>query len=279
MGTATELSPLVDFMNRIDQKFKTLKAQKKKALIVFITAGDPSLEATVKLVLAFEKAGADIIELGVPFSDPLADGPTIQASSQRALGHHVTLAKILQLVGRIRQKSQIPLSLMMYYNSIFHYGEKRFVDDVKRLGVDGLIVPDLPFEEAGNLVRLTKANDVSLVFFLSPTTTRERMKRVAQISRGFIYYVSLTGVTGARTSLPTDILKQVQAAKRSTKKPVCIGFGISTPQQAKQMAKVADGVIVGSAVINVIQKNKGKSDLVKNAAGYVRQLSKAIQSS
>ena len=259
-------------MNRIDQKFKELRAEKRKAFIVFITAGDPSLKATEELVLAFENSGVDLIEIGVPFSDPLADGPTIQASSQRSLKQGTTLDKVFTLVKKIRRKSSIPLALMMYYNPIFHYGEQKFINTSKACGVDGVIVPDLPPEEAGILMKLAKAKDISTILFLSPTTTKERMKKIINASSGFIYYVSLTGVTGARQQIPASFIRQVKEAKRLTKKPICVGFGISTPDQVKKISKVADGVIVGSAIVAQIFKNKGNTHLIKNVAQFVRGL-------
>ena len=178
-------------MNRIEKTFKELKNKKKKAFIPFITAGDPSLKTTEELVLSFEHAGADIVELGVPFSDPLADGLTIQASSQRALKKGVNLQKILRTVGQIRQKSQIPIALMTYYNPVFHYGEDEFMRDAKKNGVDGIIIPDLPPEEAKVLIASAKKYDVSTVFFVAPTTTSRRMKTIVKASTGFIYYVSM----------------------------------------------------------------------------------------
>lgn len=264
-------------MNRIDQKFKKLHAHKKKAFIAFITAGDPDLKTTEQLVLAFEGAGVDIVELGVPFSDPLADGPTIQAASQRALKRHVNLEGILAAVKRIRQKSQIPVALMTYYNPVFHYGEERFAREARACGVDGLIVPDLPPEEGHGLIRAARQNGLATVFFLAPTTTPRRMKHIVNASTGFIYYVSLTGVTGARQELPASLTQQVRLAKRMTRKPICVGFGVSTPAQVRMVAKTADGVIVGSAIVNAIDKNKGKKQLVANVARFVRELSRNLQ--
>lgn len=263
-------------MNRIDQKFRELRNERKKAFIAFVTAGDPDLKTTEKLVLAFERAGIDIIELGVPFSDPLADGPTIQASSQRALKKGVNLERILKAVSRIRQKSQIPIALMTYYNPVFHYGEERFARDAQRCGVDGMIIPDLPPEESGVLIRSAMARDLSTVFFLAPTTTPQRMKRIVKASTGFIYYVSLTGVTGARKGFSKDNRKRIRFARRFTGKPVCVGFGVSTPSQVKSAAKIADGVIVGSAIIRQIEKNSGKKDMVKNVVRFVRALSRGL---
>ena len=263
---------MTENMNRIDKKFQELKLKNKKAFIAFITAGDPNLKTTQELVLAFEKSGADIVELGVPFSDPLADGPTIQAASQRSLANGTTLQKIFTLVKDIRKKSSIPIALMMYYNPIFHYGEKKFIDTAKACGVDGVIVPDLPPEEASQLMALARAQDISTVFFLSPTTTKERMKRVISASSGFIYYVSLTGVTGARREIPASFVRQVKQAKAMTNKSICVGFGISTPEQVKAISKISDGVIVGSAIVSEIFKNKGNKNLVKNVSRFVKKL-------
>lgn len=258
--------------NRIDKKFAELKKKKGKAFIAFVTAGDPSLKTTEDLVVSLERDGVDIIELGVPFSDPLADGPTIQTASQRALKKGVTLRKILDAVSRIRKRSQIPIALMTYYNPVFYYGEARFLKDAKEKGVDGLIVPDLPPEEAQNFIKAAKERNISTIFFLSPTTTKKRMEKIVRVASGFIYYVSLTGVTGARKRLEQDLIANVKRAKRLTKKPICVGFGISNPKQVAAILKVADGAIVGSAIIKEIEKNIGKKDIVKNVSCLVRKL-------
>jgi tryptophan synthase alpha chain len=262
-------------MNRIDAKFKDLRKEKKKAFIAFITAGYPDLKATEALVPALEQAGADIIELGVPFSDPLADGPTIQAASFRALQKGVTLRKILASVKNIRKTSNVPIALMTYYNPVFHFGEEAFVTAAKAAGVDGLIIPDLPVEEAGALRRTALAQGLATVFFLAPTTTRERMPAIVKASTGFIYFVSVAGVTGARTSIPPEIAKNIRQAKTMTGKPVCVGFGVSTPQQVRAMGRIADGVIVGSAIIKEIEKHPGK-DMPRKVASFVRKLSAAL---
>jgi len=263
-------------MNRIDAKFQELKRKRRKAFIAFITAGDPVLRTTEALVPALAQAGADIVELGVPFSDPLADGPVIQASSQRALTHHVTIEKIFQSVKRIRRKCDVPIAFMTYYNPVFHYGEERFVARAKRAGVDGLIVPDLPPEEAIALKQACRKQNISLVFFLSPTTTPSRAKIITQASTGFVYYVSLTGVTGARNTLPKTIADQVRKAKAGTSKPVCVGFGVSTAAQVKALSRVADGVIVGSAIVKEIRKHEGKKDLLKRVSRLVSGLSRGL---
>lgn len=262
--------------NRIEKKFQDLKRRNKKAFIAFITAGDPALEITRRLVLEIEKSGAAIIELGVPFSDPMADGPTIQAASGRALKKGVNLSKILRLVSRIRKTSQVPLALMTYYNPVFRYGEERFIKDCGKSGVDGVIIPDLPPEEARVLIRAGRKNKVSTIFFLAPTSSKERIKLVSRISTGFIYYVSLTGVTGARRSLPPDIIKNIRFIKRYCTKPVCVGFGISNSEQVKALSRFSDGVIVGSAIVKQVEKNLNNRNLVENVSSFVKKLTRVL---
>lgn len=257
-------------MNRIDQKFKKLRDLKQKAFIAYITAGDPDLSTTEALVHAFERSGVDIIELGVPFSDPMADGPTIQAASQRALKGNVSLTDILALVGRIRKTSDIPIALMTYYNPVFHMGDETFVSRAGQVGVDGVIIPDLPHEEAGELRKASAANDFATIFFMAPTTTDDRLSKIVKASTGFIYYVSLTGVTGARSQLSKSIATDIKRAKRLTDKPVCVGFGISTTDHVREVGAVADGVIVGSAIIKEMEKHLGSKELVERTAKFVQ---------
>lgn len=259
-------------MNRIEHKFTQLKQLHQKAFIAFITAGDPSLRVTEDLAVAFEKTKVDILELGVPFSDPLADGPTIQASSQRALAKGINLEKILQLVKKIRLRSNIPIALMTYFNPVFYFGEERFVRQAKEAGVDGLIIPDLPPEEAKTITASAKKNGLSIIFFLSPTTTLERTRQILKASSGFVYFVSLTGVTGIRKNLSYSILDKVRQVKRMTKQSICVGFGISTRKQVKDVFKIADGVIVGSSIVEEIARNSEKKDLVKRIVQYVEGL-------
>ncbi len=263
-------------MNRIDAKFKKLRKAGEKAFIAYITAGDPALGVTKKLVPALEGSGVDIIELGIPFSDPLADGPTIQAASQRALKNKVNLQRIFRLVRSLREKTEIPIAFMTYYNPVLKYGLARFIRDCKTNGVDGVIVPDLPFEEARDLIRFSRRAGVATINLATPTSTRKRIKGLIKNSTGFIYYVSLTGVTGARSNLPEEIASKVRSIKSMTDKPLCVGFGVSTPAQAEAMARVADGVIVGSAMIKVIEASLGKGDLVDRVSGFAKRLSKAI---
>ena len=259
-------------MNRIDQKFIQLKSRNKKALIAFITAGFPDLSITAKLVLELEKRGVDIIELGVPFSDPLADGPVIQEASRYSLEQGTNLAKILDLVKKLRRRTDLPICLMTYYNPVFCYGEAKFCQTAKRSGVDGVIIPDLPPEEAASFRKLAAQNNLDIIFLLSPTSSPERIKMVSAASKGFIYYVSLTGVTGARKKLPVDISQQVKAIKKYTAKPVCVGFGVSQASQAKEINRVADGVIVGSAIVKKIQENLGRPDLIKKVSNFTKGL-------
>jgi len=259
-------------MNRIDCKFKGLKKQNKKAFIVFITAGYPTLEITKKLILEFSKIDVDILELGVPFSDPLADGPIIQEASQVALKNKVNLNDILNLVKEVRKYTEIPICLMTYYNPIFCFGQERFAKIASVCGVDGLIIPDLPPEEGRSFIKLANKYKLDVICFISPTTSLERIKFISGISKGFIYYVSLTGVTGPRKALASDLMEHLKAIKKITQKPVCVGFGISGPRQVKQILKTADGVIVGSAIIKKIKENKSKPHLVKRVSSFVKNL-------
>jgi tryptophan synthase alpha chain len=263
-------------MSRIACRFQTLRRAGRTALIPYVTAGDPQPNITVPLLHALVAAGADIIELGVPFSDPLADGPTIQAASQRALEQGTTLAKILRTVKRIRRRSQIPIALMTYYNPIFKFGEKRFIAEAERCGVDGVIIPDLPPEEASVLRHAAKKAHIATVFFLAPTTTVSRMKRIVNAATGFVYYVSMTGVTGSKKGFARENAAKIRTAKRLTKKPVCVGFGISSAADVRAVARMADGVIVGSAIVKEINRNKGKRDLVRNVTRFVRSLMRGL---
>jgi len=263
-------------MNRIDKLFNSLKKLKKKAFIVYITAGDPTLKATEKLILELENSGADLVELGIPFSDPLADGPTIQRASQRSLKKGTNIKSILKLVRSLRKRIKLPLVFMTYYNLVAHYGLSNFVRDSKSSGVDGIIIPDLPPEEGKELIKISRRKDFSTIFLAAPTSTKGRLKIIADKSNGFIYYVSLTGVTGARKKLPSDIVKHVASLKRLTKKPVCVGFGISDAKQARKIARIANGVIVGSAVIKIIEKNLKSKDLYKKVSSFTKTLAKAV---
>ncbi|MEW6101731.1 MAG: tryptophan synthase subunit alpha [Candidatus Omnitrophota bacterium] len=258
--------------NRIEVKFRELKKEGRKAFIAFITAGYPDLTVTKKLVLEFDKIGVDIIELGVPFSDPLADGPVIQESSEEALKHKVNIPLILKLVKDIRRHSGVPICLMTYYNPVFCFGEERFTKEARQAGVDGVIIPDLPPEEAGSLIRYAGKYGLATIFFLSPTSSIRRMKLISKASKGFIYYVSLTGVTGARMKLACGLIKNIKLIKKYARKPICVGFGVSRPEQVKEIKRVADGIIVGSAIVGKIRENIGKPGLVNKTSNFVSRL-------
>jgi tryptophan synthase alpha chain len=264
-------------MNKIEEKFRQLKDRKAKAFIAFITAGDPDLKTTEELVFALETAGADIVELGIPFSDPLADGPVIQASYHRALGRGATVKKILETVKRIRRRTAMPIALMSSYNPILRFGEGKFVRACGDAGVDGLIVPDLPPEEADNLRREAEKHRIATIFFVAPTSRDARIRANTKASSGFVYYVSLTGITGTKKAVARSVVEKIKHIKRFTRKAVCAGFGISTPQQVREIARVADGVIVGSAIVKTIDQNKGKRGLVPLVVRYVSSLVKALR--
>ncbi|MDP8260556.1 MAG: tryptophan synthase subunit alpha [Candidatus Gygaella obscura] len=259
-------------MNRIENQFSDLKRKKKKAFIAFLTAGLPSLEKTYRLIIEFEKRGVDIIEIGVPFSDPLADGPIIQEASSFALKNKINLEKILSLVKKVRTKSQIPMLLMTYYNPVFCFPQERFIEEAKLAGVDGLIIPDLPPEEAVVISRKANNFDVDIVFFAAPTSSTSHLKLVSRASKGFIYYISVTGVTGVRNKLPLDLSKNIKRVKRLSKKPVCIGFGISSSKQVSDVSRFCDGVIVGSAIVSKIRDNINSHNMVKKVGKFVESL-------
>lgn len=258
-------------MNRIDDTFKRLKAENKKAFIPYIMAGDSDLEKTEENVMMLEECGADIIELGVPFSDPLADGPTIQRAAERALKAGVTLKKIIPFVKRIRNHTQTPIVLMAYYNSVFKYGEASFIKDAVDAGIDGVIIPDLPPEEAESFIELSRATDFSTVFLVAPTSTKERIKRVVDACSGFVYYVSITGITGARLALDERFKRHISLVKKSADTPVAVGFGVSTPEDAGMITQFADGVIVGSAIVKKFYEHPA------GAKEFIKKLREAIR--
>ncbi|MFQ5900466.1 MAG: tryptophan synthase subunit alpha [Thermodesulfobacteriota bacterium] len=265
-------------MGRIEDKFKELKDRDEKALITFITAGDPDLPTTSELILCLERAGADIIELGIPFSDPMADGSTIQAASERALKNKTSLRDVLALVKEIRAKTEIPIVLFGYYNPIFAYGTERFAEDAGEAGVDGVLVVDLPPEEADELKVYTDRAGLDFIFLVTPTSNNNRMKLIADKTKGFVYYVSVTGVTGARGVLADSIKEYVARTKEVTDCPVGVGFGISTPEQAGKVARWADGVVVGSAIVKLIEESNGTPPLLMDKVGrFVKELKKGMQ--
>ena len=242
-------------MGRIGERFARRRAERKPAFVAFLTAGDPSLDATVDAAVALDRAGADVLELGVPFSDPLADGPVIQRASERALARGVTLPRVLETVPRIRERSGLPLLLFSYYNPLLQYGLERLAREARAAGADGALVTDLPPEEAGEWVAAARAVDLDTVFLASPTSPPERLRRVAEASRGFVYAVSRTGVTGERQALSEDARPLVARLRALTDVPVALGFGLGTPDQVKDAGAVADGVVVGSALVRFLEEH------------------------
>lgn len=259
-------------MSRIETVFTTLKQRQETALIPFITAGDPDLDGTAELIHCLADAGADLIELGVPFSDPMADGPTIQAASERALAAGTTLGGVLQLVADVRKKTQIPLILMGYYNPVFCYGPEQFAHDAATAGVDALLLVDLPPEEIDEISTVMRGAGIDLITLLAPTTPPERMKRLAAAAEGYLYYVSMTGVTGAQKISPEDIRVAVEDIKGVAAVPVAVGFGITTAEDARAVGDFADGVVVGSALVKIIEENGQSKELLPKVAKFIVEL-------
>jgi tryptophan synthase alpha chain len=264
-------------MNRIDQRFAKLKAEQKKGFIAYIGAGDPDLEATTQLALAFDRAGVDILELGVPFSDPLADGLVNQLAAQRGLDSGTTPRKVLDAVATIRSSSQIPIVLYIYFNLIHHFGFQQFIEDAARCGVDGLLVLDLPPEESGDYEKFMRAADLSVIYLVAPTTPQERIEQIVQRASGFIYYVSREGVTGMQDQLAANISERTAQIRAHTHLPIAVGFGISNPEQAKAVALSAEAIVVGSAIVNRIGTCGRSPDLVPRISGFVKSLVDAVK--
>jgi len=264
-------------MNRIEKTYSELKAQGRLAFNAYLCAGDPNLETTAALIEAFEQAGVDMIELGMPFSDPIADGPVIQAAGQRAIENGTTLRKVLDLVAAVRKRCEIPIALMTYYNIIHKSGVEPFVAEAVRAGIDGVIVADLIPEEGCELISAARKADLATIFFVAPTSTDDRIALAEKASTGFIYCVSVAGITGARAELPSDLREYVQRVRSKTTKPLVVGFGVSTPEQVRSLAEIADGVIVGSAIVREIEaaSKLPRTKLVKRVTDFVRRLAGA----
>ncbi|KUG24617.1 tryptophan synthase alpha chain [hydrocarbon metagenome] len=265
-------------MNRIENKFTYLRANNEKALIVYLTAGDPSLDITKNLIFDLEKNGVDILEIGVPFSDPTADGPVIQAASQRSLKSGTTLDGVLKMIAEVRKVSEIPIVLFGYFNPIFAYGVKKFAQSARAAGVDGVLVVDLPYEEAKELRTYTDAVGIDFISLIAPTTDKARLKKIAARASGFLYYISITGITGTAAPKIGNIKTEVQNIRKITNLPIAVGFGISQPQQAKEIARFADGVVIGSAIVRLIDENKNNRDLTKTVSRYASDIKKALKS-
>ncbi len=256
-----------------------LRSRREGALLPFVTAGDPDLDFTEALVTAFAQAGADGIEIGVPFSDPIADGPTIQRSSQRALASRTSLRRILELVRRLRPRVDVPLVLMGYANPFFAMGEERFAAAAAEVGVDGVICPDLPPEEGESFYSALEARGVDPILLAAPTTRPERLEMLARRTRGFLYYVALTGVTGARAGVAKDLREGVLRVRKVSDVPVAVGFGVSTPQQAGEIAGYADGVVVASAIIDRMESASSRDEALDAAVRFVVELKGALRPS
>lgn len=262
-------------MNRIDKRLNSIRELGNKTLITFITAGDPDIDSTYELVLTMEKAGADVVELGIPYSDPLADGPTIQASSARALKSGVKIPDIMNIVKKIRKKSNIPLVYLVYYNSIFKYGIEKFITESNNAGIDGFIVPDLPIEERKDIIEEADKYGIYLIPLIAPTS-KERIKQITQYGKGFVYCVSTTGVTGVRQDIETNIKEYMEMVSQYTNLPRALGFGISGPDMADRFKHYCDGIIVGSAIVERVANAHNKIEMLSEVKNFVSSLKKVL---
>src|SRR5262245_12412875 len=255
-------------MTRIEKKFAQLKSESRKGFIPYITAGDPSLDATLALVLALEKSGADVIELGVPFSDPIADGPIIQRATERALHNGVTLRKVMELGANIRKQSEIPLVLFSYFNPLLNYGLEKLAADARNVGFDGVLASDLTVEESEAFVRTMRAAGLNTIFLVAPTSSPARIKKIAETSSGFLYAVSRTGVTGEQQELAADLKGFLRMLRSHTAAPIAVGFGISRPEHVRAVWQEADAAVVGSSIVKEVEQHIGKNDLVESVAAF-----------
>lgn len=263
-------------MNRIQERFAAIKKSGRKAFVAYIAAGDPHPEATPDLVCALERAGTDIVELGIPFSDPLADGVVNQLAAQRALLAGTTPAGVLDIVRRIRKRSQIPIVFFTYLNPIFHYGLEKFYRDAAQAGADGILLLDLPPEEATAAVAAGTQHGLCNIWLIAPTTPEERVRIITQRCSGFVYYVSREGVTGMQSQIPETIQSQISLIRKYTSVPICVGFGVSNPDQAHAIARIGDGVVVGSAIVNRIGEWGKENDLSKRLESFAKPFAEAI---
>jgi tryptophan synthase alpha chain len=259
-------------MSRLDETFARLRARGERALMPYFTAGDPSLADTRRLVVEAARRGADVIELGVPFSDPLADGPVVQRAGTRALAAGATVPRVLETVAALRAETDVPLVLMTYYNPVLAFGLKAFARTAVDAGADGAIVVDMPPEESEPLASEAASAGLDLVYMVAPTSTLPRVRLIAKTSRGFIYVVSLTGVTGERQELPAGLASQIEVLRGATAKPLCVGFGISTPAHAAAVGRIADGAVVGSAIVRLVEARTGSPTLVDDVGKFIAEL-------
>lgn len=270
-------SPYGDYMARIALTFEQLRQRGEKALITYVMAGDPDLETSERIIHALVEAGVDLVEVGFPFSDPMADGPVIQAAAERALTAGTTLRGVLAMVARIRRHTNVPIVLMGYYNPVFRYGTAAFAADAAAAGVDGLLLVDLPPEEAGELHPQLRSAGLDLITLLAPTTAGERLARLADGGEGFVYYVSMTGVTGSQQVDAAAIAEVVTGVRRLSKVPVAVGFGISTPEDARAVAGFADAVVVGSAIVKLVATHGRSPRLLDEVTEFARRLKAAVR--
>ena len=264
-------------MNRIETRFEKLRAEGRKGFVAYVTAGDPTLETTVELARAFDEAGVDVLELGVPFSDPLADGVVNQRAAERALKNGVSLADVLEAVRAIRSSCEIPIVLFTYVNPVMRFRLEKFPSAARAVGVDGILALDYPPEEAQAFRKALIEQGLCMVHLIAPTTTDERMRLLAESSTGFVYYVSRTGVTGMRDSVEASVRPMVEHIKSYSDEPVAVGFGISTPEQVADVARYPDAVVVGSAIVRRIEEHIGRDDLVEAVTGFVRELTAPLK--
>ena len=264
-------------MNRIIERFSRLQKESKKGLVTYIGAGDPNLEATYHLALAFDRVGVDVLELGVPFSDPLADGLVNQLAAQRGLESGTTPVKVLETVRRIRLHSEIPIVFYIYFNLLHRHGFRKFVKDAAEAGVDGLLVLDLPPEEAENYETMMEEFGLCVIYLIAPTTPEDRVEFIAKRGTGFIYYVSREGVTGMQAKISDTIAERTAMIRRYTDQPIAVGFGISNPDQALAVAAHGDAIVVGSAIVNQIDEHGKSPDLVDRVSSFVESISRAIK--
>lgn len=260
-------------MGRIQDAFNELRQRGRKGFIPFVTAGDPDLETTAQILVELAHAEATVIELGVPFSDPMADGPVIQRASERALKHGLGLRDILDLVAGVRRRIETPIILFSYFNPLLQFGVKRLAEEAKAAGVDGVLVTDLSPEEAGEFESVLRANGLDMIFLIAPTSTDERLKLVAQHARGFIYAVSRAGVTGVRTSVSAEAEKLVNRMRQFSSLPIAVGFGISNVEQVKDVHRYADAVVIGSAIVAEIERLEGAANLAQRLGEFVKEFS------
>ena len=257
---------------RIEDRFNRLKKEKKKAFIAYIPFGFPKVKYTKDIILALQDAGVDLIELGIPFSDPLADGPIIQAATAKALSMGADTDKLFSMLNQLKGKLNIPLVLMTYYNPVFRYGMDRFFRKMRQADVSGIMIVDLPVEESEEYIKMAKSFDLESVFFITPTTSKQRAKRIVKASKGFIYYISVTGITGPRDLVYSPLASYVKYLRTITRLPICLGFGVHTKRQVKEIGSFSDGVIIGSSIVRFIEDNHSRKDFLKRLKKYIKSL-------